>query len=458
MFFLVIFYLVSPVRSSDVEALMILKSSIDPSNSIPWRGTDLCNWEGVKECINGTRVSKLVLENINLTGSLHEKSLNQLDQLRVLSFKGNSLSASVPNLSGLVNLRSLFLNDNNFSGEFPESLTSLHRLKTIVLAGNRLSGQIPSSLLHLSHLYTLHLQDNLFSGSVPPLNQTTLRFLNVSNNQLSGPIPLTQALKQFNESCFKGNIALCGDQVQDSCKNVTGGVSSKPSAIPAIPIAKTKTKTKLIGITVGSIGGGIVILLLTLLLLRRTKSKREEWRNKAAAESERATEGGTTTTTSERRNKRFSWEEGESEEGSSVGTLVFLGRGESADITAVRYTMDDLLKASAETLGRGTLGSTYKAVMESGFIVTVKRLKDAGGFTRTEEFKRHVEILGRLKHPNLVPLRAYFQAKEECLLVYDYFPNGSLFSLIHGMLFSTHTLHLFCFSLSLIHLCLVCRK
>ncbi|KAL0736933.1 hypothetical protein Bca4012_013143 [Brassica carinata] len=431
MFFLVMitFYLVSPVRSSDVEALLSLKSSIDPSNSIPWRGTDLCNWEGVKECINGTRVSKLVLENLNLTGSLDETSLNQLDQLRVLSFKGNSLSASLPNLSGLVNLKSLFLDDNNFSGGFLESLTSLHHLKTIVLSGNRLSGPIPSSLLHLSRLYTLHLQDNLFSGSIPPLNQTTLGFFNVSNNQLSGHIPLTQALNQFNESCFTGNIALCGQQIQITCKrrNVTAGVSSKPSAIPAMPIAKTKTKTKLIAIIVGSIGGGIVMLLLALLLLvcllqsrKPIKSKREECISKAVVD----TEGGT----SDRRNTRFSWESG-SEEG-SVGTLVFLGRGEP-DIAAVRYSMDDLLKASAETLGRGTLGSTYKAVMESGFIVTVKRLKDAG-FTRMEEFKRHIEILGRLKHPNLVPLRAYFQAKEECLLVYDYFPNGSLFSLIHG--------------------------
>ena len=77
------------------------------------------------------------------------------------------------------------------------------------------------------------------------------------------------------------------------------------------------------------------------------------------------------------------------------------------------------------------MGCTYKAVMESGFIVTVKRLKDAR-YPRLDEFRRHMDVLGRLSHPNLVPLRAYFQAKEERLLVYDYFPNGSLFSLIHG--------------------------
>ncbi|KAL1209104.1 Inactive leucine-rich repeat receptor-like serine/threonine-protein kinase [Cardamine amara subsp. amara] len=427
MFFLVFaLFLISQVRSSDIEALLSLKSSIDPSNSIQWQGTDLCNWKGVKKCING-RVSNLVLENLNLTGSLNGKFLNQLDQLRVLSFKGNNLFGSVPNLSGLNNLKSLYLNDNNFSGEFPQSLTSLHRLKTIVLSGNRFSGKIPISLLRLSRLYTLYVQDNLFSGSIPPLNQRTLRFLNVSKNQLSGQIPPTRALNQFNESSFTGNIALCGDQVQNLCNDTTG-ITSTPSAKPAIPVAKTtRNRTKLIGIIGGSICGGIAILLLLTLLLicllrRRIKAKRDERGSKAVVESE-----GTKPAETEE-NKTFSWEK-ESEEG-SVGTLVFLGRSES-DITVVRYSMDDLLKASAETLGRGTLGSTYKAVMESGFIVTVKRLKDSG-FPRMEEFKRHIEILGRLEHPNLVPLRAYFQAKEECLLVYDYFPNGSLYSLIHG--------------------------
>ncbi|KAG7591223.1 Leucine-rich repeat-containing N-terminal plant-type [Arabidopsis thaliana x Arabidopsis arenosa] len=425
--FTVFFCLVSPARSSDVEALLSLKSSIDPSNSISWRGTDLCNWQGVRECMNG-RVSKLVLEYLNLTGSLDQKSLNQLDQLRVLSFKANSLSGSIPNLSGLVNLKSVFLNDNNFSGEFPESLTSLHRLKTIFLSGNRLSGRIPSSLLRLSRLYTLNVQDNLFTGSIPPLNQTSLRYFNVSNNQLSGQIPPTRALKQFDESSFTGNVALCGDQIQSPC-----GVSPAPSAKPT-PIPKSKkSKAKLIGIIAGSVAGGVLILILLLTLLivcwrrkRRSQAPREDRKGKGIAEAEGATTAETERDI-ERKDRGFSWERGE--EG-AVGTLVFLGTSDSGE-TVVRYTMEDLLKASAETLGRGTLGSTYKAVMESGFIVTVKRLKNAR-YPRMEEFKRHVEILGQLKHPNLVPLRAYFQAKEERLLVYDYFPNGSLFTLIHG--------------------------
>jgi serine/threonine protein kinase len=41
-------------------------------------------------------------------------------------------------------------------------------------------------------------------------------------------------------------------------------------------------------------------------------------------------------------------------------------------------------------------------------------------------------VLGRLRHPNIVPLNAYYYARDEKLLVYEYMPNGSLFSVLHG--------------------------
>ncbi|ONK60970.1 uncharacterized protein A4U43_C08F24640 [Asparagus officinalis] len=91
------------------------------------------------------------------------------------------------------------------------------------------------------------------------------------------------------------------------------------------------------------------------------------------------------------------------------------------------YNLEGLLMAaSAETLGRGTVGSTYKAVMESGFIVMVKRLKDSGSLG-VDEFRRRMEKIGWLRHPNLVLSRAYFQAKEERLLVHDYLWEPLLF-------------------------------
>nr|POE70108.1 inactive leucine-rich repeat receptor-like serine/threonine-protein kinase [Quercus suber] len=429
----------SPVRSGDAEALLTLKSSIDTSNVLPWQQqrqqySNVCSWRGVKECMKG-RVTKLVLEYLNLTGTLDRKSINRLDQLRVLSLKGNSLSAQIPDLSGLLNLKSLFLNDNNFSGNFPDSISSLHRLKVVVLAGNQISGQIPTSLLRLRRLYTLYLQDNNLTGSLPPFNQTSLRFFNVSNNNLSGEIPLTPALVRFNTSSFSGNVNLCGEQVKDitnySCQ------SQGPAGTPTWPPNKTASsssssssssskRTKLIKIIGGSVGGFVVLLICLVVLLMmcgKNRTKPEEITSIKALEAvvgEGTSSGGRGRNNGDKQGG-FSWES------EGLGSLVFCGAGDHQ----MSYSLEDLLKASAETLGRGIMGCTYKAVMESGFIVTVKRLKDAR-YPRLDEFRRHMDVLGRLSHPNLVPLRAYFQAKEERLLVYDYFPNGSLFSLIHG--------------------------
>lgn len=401
LFIFTIFSIVFPlVKSSDTEALLALKATIDPSNLLDWKkGTDLCQWQGVKECMKG-RVTKLVVENLNLSGTLNQNALNQLDQLRVLSFKGNSISGQIPDLTGLLNLKSLFLSNNNFSGEFPATVTLLHRIKVLVLAGNELSGDIPPALTKLSRLYVLYLEDNQFTGKIPPLNQPSLRFLNVSNNHLSGQIPDTPVISRFNESSFTGNVNLCGVQLHNSCENF--GPSTSPS-YPIIPenVSHHKKRKKLIIIIVVPVVAGILILcVLTTILIVCVRKRR------------RKTQEGA-----------FSWDQGSG----GLGTLVFCGPGDQQ----MNYSLEDLLKASAETLGRGIIGSTYKAVMESGYIVTVKRLRDSR-YPRLEEFRRHVEIIGRLRHPNLVPLRAYFQAKEERLLVYDYFPNGSLFSLVHG--------------------------
>lgn len=437
---LMVFSVISMVESAgDEEALLSLKSTMDPLNSLPWmRGSEVCQWKGVKECMNG-RVTKLVLEYLNLTGILEKKILNQLDQLRVLSFKGNSISGQIPDLSYLVNLKSLFLNDNNFSGEFPTSISELHRLKVAVLAGNRISGNIPESLLKLRRLYVLYLQDNLLTGTIPPLNQTSLRFFNVSNNKLSGEIPVTSSLVRFNASSFTGNDELCGEQIHSPCSNSIGFPPSMSPLYPPLPISRSSSnRSRLIKIIAGSVGGFFLLLICLLLLClvfrkRRRKDVSDEAKNKGVVGMEEAERsvgpvggggggGGGRSGNNGGKPGGFSWE------GDGLGSLVFCGAGDQQ----MSYSLEDLLKASAETLGRGSMGSTYKAVMESGFIVTVKRLKDAR-YPRLDEFRRQMDLIGKLRHPNLVPLRAYFQAKEERLLVYDYFPNGSLFSLIHGM-------------------------
>lgn len=95
-----------------------------------------------------------------------------------------------------------------------------------------------------------------------------------------------------------------------------------------------------------------------------------------------------------------------------------------------RFDLHDLLRASAEILGSGTFGSSYKANILCDALV-VKRYRQMNSLGR-EEFHEHMRRLGRLNHPNLLPLVAYYYRREEKLLVYDYVENGSLAFHLHG--------------------------
>ncbi|XP_066359998.1 wall-associated receptor kinase 3-like isoform X2 [Miscanthus floridulus] len=93
--------------------------------------------------------------------------------------------------------------------------------------------------------------------------------------------------------------------------------------------------------------------------------------------------------------------------------------------------LQKLLEASAEVLGRGKYASTYKVVLDDGFTLTVKRLKNTIDVPEAV-FKERIAAIGTIEHELVVPLRQYYYMKDEKILVYDYFPNISLASILHG--------------------------
>ena len=90
------------------------------------------------------------------------------------------------------------------------------------------------------------------------------------------------------------------------------------------------------------------------------------------------------------------------------GNLVFCG-GE-----AQVYNLEMLMRASAELLARGTVGTTYKAVLDNQLILTVKRMDtNKTAITSSQVFNHHMAAVGRLHHPNLVSIRAFtFRPRE----------------------------------------------
>ncbi|XP_002534343.2 PTI1-like tyrosine-protein kinase At3g15890 [Ricinus communis] len=82
-------------------------------------------------------------------------------------------------------------------------------------------------------------------------------------------------------------------------------------------------------------------------------------------------------------------------------------------------------------LGEGGFGSVYWGKTTDGLQIAVKKLK-AMNSKAEMEFAVEVEVLGRVRHRNLLGLRGYCVGTDQRLIVYDYMPNLSLLSHLHG--------------------------
>ncbi|XP_055832579.1 probable inactive receptor kinase At1g48480 [Solanum dulcamara] len=424
--------------SSDRAALLSFRSAVG-GRTFLWNTTSTspCNWAGV-ECENN-RVTVLRLPASALSGTLPVNTISNLTSLRTLSLRLNRLSGPLPSdLSKCVELRNIYLQGNFFSDTVTSSLSGLHSLVRLNLADNNFSGEIPSGFNSLTRLRTLLLEKNQFSGFIPELKFfPNLEQFNVSFNRLNGSIP--KSLEVMPMSSFIGN-SLCGKPI-----NVCPGSKTQPAiATAGIEIGNSNNKKKKLsggaisGIVIGSLAG-FFILLSILMVLGRTKTgdktrsldvetiKQLETEVSEEKQIEKPENGGVNNGNSVAVATAdavlSSGDENWGENGAKKKLVFFEDYYKAFDL-------EDLLRASAEVLGKGTFGTAYKAVLEIGTIVAVKRLKDVAISER--ECKEKIETVGAMNHENLVPLRAYYFSGEEKLLVFDYMPMGSLSALLHG--------------------------
>ncbi|XP_010551132.1 PREDICTED: probable inactive receptor kinase At1g48480 [Tarenaya hassleriana] len=427
--------------SADRAALLSLRSAVG-GRTFLWNTSQLtpCNWAGVK--CEANRVTVLRLPGVALAGRIPEGIFGNLTQLRTLSLRLNSLVGSLPSdLGRCSDLRHLYLQGNGFSGDIPSLLFGLRNLVRLNLAGNNFTGEISPGFNNLTRLKTLYLENNQFSGSLPDLDLPLDQF-NVSNNLLNGSVP--KNLQKFESDSFLGT-SLCGKPL-DICPE-EGTVPSQPTASGKPGSVKEnvkKGKKKLsagaiAGIVIGCVVGFALLVLILMVVCRKKGNERSRAVGIAAIKHEEVEIPGDKSAREAAENGNYGNgytvaaaaaaamtgnAKGGEVNGSGVKKLVFFGNA-----TRV-FDLEDLLRASAEVLGKGTFGTAYKAVLDAATVVAVKRLKDVTMAER--EFREKIEVVGAMDHENLVPLRAYYYSRDEKLLVHDFMPMGSLSALIHG--------------------------
>ncbi|XP_074262928.1 putative receptor-like protein kinase At1g11050 [Silene latifolia] len=112
-------------------------------------------------------------------------------------------------------------------------------------------------------------------------------------------------------------------------------------------------------------------------------------------------------------------------------------RGQVSPIAGTRWYLETEIEratdgfSSKKFIARGGNGVVYKGTFENGVTFAVKQITEDLDVVRDEEFCNEVEIISRIRHRNLLPLRGCCVASDfvrgkRRYLVYDYMPNGSL--------------------------------
>ncbi|CAN1181996.1 Probably inactive leucine-rich repeat receptor-like protein kinase At5g48380 [Linum perenne] len=282
-----------------------------------------------------------------------------------------------PDESKVLNIR---LADMGLKGQFPRGLKNCTSITGLDLSSNELSGPLPDDIGQLiKFVTTLDLSSNAFSGTIPTslANCTYLNVLNLGHNRLTGQIPgeisNLDRMKSFNvaNNLLSGPIPRFRNATGTSAENYANnpGLCGGPPLDPCIVDGSKKTKN---GIIIGATIAGVTVAAIGVSMFEKSVSKMK---------------------------------------------------------------LNDLMKATNNfhkdnIIGSGRTGTMYKAVLEDGTALMVKRLQDS---QRSEqEFLSEMNTLGSVKHSNLLPLLGFCIASKERLVVYENMENGSLYVNLHG--------------------------
>ncbi|KAI5061332.1 hypothetical protein GOP47_0023837 [Adiantum capillus-veneris] len=288
---------------------------------------------------------------------------------------------------GLVQLD---LSKNNFSGLLPPNLCQmLPYLTTLNLSFNDFSGEIPLGLKDCLFLHSLDLQGNRLSGPIPPYLATGLiphlLSLNLSSNSLSGPIPFPFILNgtSLPASAFDHNPQLCGLPLTLPCSTTHHHNNHLIEIL--VPIA--------------------ALLLLLPFIVMALRLWSWWWQSHSLA----------------RRTQM------------SASFHMFDGH--------LRLSWKNLQQATsnfshANILGVGGSSTVYKGKLANGKVLAIKVLQSSKAVHSSDvekQFMTELEVLGKLRHRNLVRILGYcYNGQETMAIILDFMAMGSLDALLHN--------------------------
>ncbi|PKA50939.1 Systemin receptor SR160 [Apostasia shenzhenica] len=309
------------------------------------------------------------------------------------------------------------------------------------LSYNQLEGPIPKELGKMFYLMILNLGHNKLAGVIPPDlgGLHDIGVLDLSHNGLEGPIP-----ESFSSLSMLSEIDLSNNKLNGTIPEL-GQLATFPryryennSCLCGFPLppchtdprfdsgGRTQRSRRRKASVAGSIAMGLLFALLCIfgITVVAVESRKRQGRKTAGADSGRDMIYADSLSNSGGTNTNWKLISG------TISLATF-------DKPLRKLTFQDLLDATNgfhhDTLiGSGGFGDVYRAQLKlDGTVVAIKKLKHVSG-QGDREFMAEMETIGKIKHRNLVPLLGYCKVGEERLLVYEYMKHGSLEDVLHN--------------------------
>lgn len=335
----------------------------------------------------------MLMSQTSLVGEIPESIIYSLSNLENLDLSGNSLTGVIPGeLFLLKNLKSFLLGGNHFNGPLPTRIECI-KMETIDFCRNKFTGKVPADFHKLRNLQVLLLSFNQLSGEIPSgIVNPKLKILGFDHNKLSGKVP-DEYEKELYRNSFYNNSNLCTDSQILVLPNCNSSNMKK----------NHHHKLRIIIEIIAAITFFFLILGLSILCYRGRRT------NKNSHESNNTADIGT---------------------GTGEGEWKFIW------FHKLNFTESDILSSLSENnlIGSGGSGKVYRIIVNpSGEKVAVKRVcNDKKLDQRLEkEFMSEVQILGTIRHSNIVKLLCCISSKTRKLLFYEYMENQSLDRWLH---------------------------
>ncbi|CAN6312060.1 unnamed protein product [Urochloa humidicola] len=274
------------------------------------------------------------------------------------------------------------INNNSLSENLPGAFGNLASLQIILdVSNNKLNGALPEQLRMLEMLEVLNLSHNQFSGRIPPsfASMLSLSILDVSYNNLQGPVPEGHQFQNASVNWFFHNNGLCG--------NLYG----LPPCNSTQESDQHKRRLHNLLLTIAFVMSVAILSTIVIIIIYV-------------------------------RSKRKSQERTSNNERDMLSVWNFDGRLAFEDIIRATENFHDKY-----IIGEGGYGKVYRAQLQNGRLVAVKKLHPTEEEMNDERrFRSEMEILLQIRQRSIVKFYGFCSHSEYKFLVYDYIEKGNL--------------------------------